>query len=342
MARPASLFADQPDVQEQVQLEQMWRHGSTHTLRSRAHAILLSSARHSIAELCDVLAITRPTATRWIQRWNSRRFEGLEDAPRASRPSALDQEQTQVAVELIKKYPRQPKRVLEELQQQTGQSISRRTLRRIAKRAGLTWKRARRSPAPPPDEDAVSQAKADILWLDARRQEGEIDLAAFDEARFTLQPAVPYAWQGAGERLEMPSRRGGGVSTLAFVFPDGETVPYATESTVDTEIVVTAMDDFCRRLRRETWLVIDNASPHTSAAFEAQEAEWGRQGLHFYFLPPRCPKLNWVEGLWDRIRYQWLPLDATKSLGRLWECVGDVLAGIGDVFHYHPGIPGTI
>lgn len=342
MARPAFKFADQPDAQEREQLVHMWRHAATHTLRSRAQFILLSSDGWTIADLCEILDISRPTATGWIERWNAKRLGGLEDAPRAPRPSALDERQTKIAVELIKKHPRQPGRVLEELQQKTGQSISRRTLRRIAKRAGLSWRRARRSPSPEPDEKAVDQAKEDISWLNQRRQEGEIDLAAFDEARFTLQPAVPYAWQAAGERLELPSRRGGGVSTLAFVFPNGEVSSYVSESTVDTGIVTTVMDHFCQKLKKETWVVIDNASPHTSAAFEAKEAEWARQGLHLYFLPPRCPKLNWVEGLWDGIRYRWLPLDATKSIERLWECVNDVLARIGDTFNYRPGVPGTV
>lgn len=341
MAGTPYKFAEQPDAGERGQLEHLWHSGSTHDLRCRAHAVILSAEGRSIAELCDIFGISRPTASSWIDRWNSSKLDGLPDAPRAPRSTALDEEQTQLALELIQKYPRQPQRVLEEIRQQTGQSVSRRTLRRIARRAGLKWKRARRSVTPEPGKDAKSQAKQDISWLYERHLEGEIDLVAFDEARFTLQPSVPYAWQKEGQRLELPSHRGGGVSVLAFVFPDGETVPYTTASTVDTEIVSTVMDDLSRRLKRQTWVVIDNASPHTSAAFKARAAQWARRGLHFYFLPPRCPELNWVEALWNRIRYQWLPLDATTSWQRLCESVQNTLAGIGKTFHYHPAIPGT-
>ena len=98
---------------------------------------------------------------------------------------------------------------------------------------------------------------------------------------------------------------------------------------VDSQLVIDVMDDVRRRRNQETWVVLDNASPHTSRRFRAQEDDWNEQGLRFYFLPPRRPQPNWVERLWARIRYQWLPLDATKSLTRLQGCVDDILAKLG-------------
>ena len=339
MAGKPRVFADEPTAREHERLEDVWRHGGSHWLRCRAHAVLLSAAGHSLEQLCEVFRVSRPTATAWVERWNTRRLDGLEDAPRAPRPGVLDEDETLVAIELLVDHPRQPKRVLDELERRTGKRPSRRTLRRIARGAGLSWKRARRSTHPPPDEAAVAQAELDLCALSARQGRGEVDLYALDEARFTLEPAVPYAWQPVGERLELPSGRGGGVSALAFVSTEGRVVPYTLEETVDGPTVVAAADDFSKGLERETWVVLDNASPHTSDEFAANEARWAEQGLHFYFLPPRSPELNWVEALWDRVRHQWLPLDATTSLARLRHCVDDVLASVGSLFHYNPADP---
>ena len=339
MGRKATKFAQQPSPQERNQLQDIQKHGASPVARNRAHAILLSGKGYTLAQLADLFEIDRHTAAKWIERWNTQRMNGLSDAPRPGRDPILSEHQRQQAIDLITQYPRQTKRVIDELQQWTGHKISRFTLYRIARQAGLGWKRARRVTNPPPDAEAVRESQEMVAELAQREQDGEIDLMAFDEARFTLEPSVPYAWQ-AEERIKLSSRRGGGVSALAFVNTEGQTVPYTTESTVQTEVVTNVFDDFCRHIDKETWVVLDNASPHTSAEFNAKIPEWEVQGLHVYHQAPRCPELNWVEGLWNRIRYQWLPLNATKSLAWLRDCVDDVLAHVGTTYHYHPANPG--
>ena len=66
-------------------------------------------------------------------------------------------------------------------------------------------------------------------------------------------------------------------------------------------------------------MVLENASVHSSAQFEANISRWEEHGLYIYFLPPYCPELNLIEMLWRMIKYNWLPLkayDDFKSLVR--------------------------
>ena len=46
-----------------------------------------------------------------------------------------------------------------------------------------------------------SRSCAPVPWLG----QGPFDLWYYDEAGFTLQPAIPYAWQRVGQRLELAS-----------------------------------------------------------------------------------------------------------------------------------------
>ena len=58
-------------------------------VRQRAHAILLSAKDYRIDQLVDIFEVDRDTITRWLDRWDEDRFDGLEDAPRSFAP-ALD------------------------------------------------------------------------------------------------------------------------------------------------------------------------------------------------------------------------------------------------------------
>jgi hypothetical protein len=38
-----------------------------------------------------------------------------------------------------------------------------------------------------------------------------------DEAGFALDPSIPYAWQAAGEVIELPAMRYGRINVLGFM-----------------------------------------------------------------------------------------------------------------------------
>ena len=78
--------------------------------------------------------------------------------------------------------------------------------------------------------------------------------------------------------------------------------------------------------------VIDNASIHTSEAFEDRLPSWKKQGLIIKYLPPYSPELNLIEILWRRIKYTWLPFSAYACLNALSEALETILSHVGSEY----------
>src|SRR5262249_43937820 len=98
----------------------------------------------------------------------------------------------------IKEEPRSLKNVAERLAQKTAKRLSMSSLKRLAKKARLRWKRVRKSLKSLRDPRAFAQCQRELEVLQKQEDQGRIDLYYFDEAGFTLDPYIPYAWQEPG------------------------------------------------------------------------------------------------------------------------------------------------
>lgn len=101
------------------------------------------------------------------------------------------------------------------------------------------------------------------------------------------------------------------------------------EGTLNSEKIITVIDKFIPHIRKQTILVIDNASVHHSKAFETKINEWRAQDLYVYFLPKYSPELNKIEMLWRFIKYIWLPFDAYTNIQNFKERVSEILQNVG-------------
>src|SRR5215470_18343808 len=90
---------------------------------------------------------------------------------------------------------------------------------------------------------------------------GEIDLYYGDEAGFTLDPCVPYAWQTVGETIEIPAAKSDRINVLSFFNTEHDFHPFVFEKiSIDSEIVATCLDYLSLRITKLTVVVIDQAS----------------------------------------------------------------------------------
>ncbi len=159
-----------------------------------------------------------------------------------------------------------------------------------------------------------------------------LDLVYFDEAGFSLDPCVPYAWQPIGETLEIPTSKGKRLNVLGFLNTDNDLTPFCIESSVTSDIVVGCFDLFSETITRKTVVIIDNAPIHTSQAFQEKIPLWEKKGLFLKFLPGYSPELNLIEILWRFIKYRWLPLSAYLNFGALVEAVEEILMNMGSKY----------
>lgn len=297
--------------------------------RQRAHAVLLSARGYRIGQLTDIFEVDRDTIARWLDRWE--RDEGLDDAPRSGRPRVTTPEQQAALLEQLHADPKQLKASAARL----DLSVSLATLKRIVKRAGYSWRRVRRSLRAKRDERAFREAQADLARLQAQEDRGEVDLYYFDAAGFSRVPAVPYAWQAAGHRVEVESVRSPQINVLGWARRSGAFESFVVEGTVCSQTVVACIDAFCAGIGtatspgRERVLVLDGASVHRSAVFKQAQARWLTQGVRIYQLPGYSPELNLIELVWQAIKYRWLPFSAYESMAALRAALDEVLVGVG-------------
>ena len=334
MKRPTKFV--KPLIDEQrAQLTQIMKSSAPQRTRMRAHAILLSERRHSIDQIADIYQVDRDRVSAWLDWWEQYHFDGLDDDPRSGRPPTLTEKEQEKAVRLALEEPRSERQGLAQIAVKLGKALSRDTLKRLLVAQDYVWKRLRRSVRFWRDEKEFRAAQAELAgWRAAcAGPDREFDLWYFDEAGFTLEPCVPYAWQMVGETLELASAYGPRQNVLGFLNLHHQFHSFAFQGKIDRHTVIGCFDLFSQQLERPAIVVVDQAPIHTSEEFEEEIPRWAELGLEVKFLPPYCPELNLIEILWRKIKYEWIPLDAYQNFKRMTQALFGVLKGVGSKYH---------
>tara|TARA_X000001036_G_scaffold382037_1_gene374473 strand:- start:9 stop:1007 length:999 start_codon:yes stop_codon:yes gene_type:complete len=325
-------FAVPLSLPEKITLEELMKNGRGYKERMRAHAILLSAARYPINEIASIMQHSRDRVSGWINRWESLGIVGLFDNPRSGRPPKLEPSEIEQAVQVIKDNPKSLKKVQSIVEEKTGKQVSYDTIKKVAKSAGMIWKRVRKSLKKKRDPEEFERVQLELNEYREQAKSGEIDLVYFDESGFDLTPSVPYAWQEVNETIELPASKSTRINVLGFMQENNSLEPYVFEGKVDSTVVLACFNDFVKRISRKTVVYLDNASIHTSEIFKDQLKEWEKEGLFVKFLPKYSPELNRIEILWRFIKYQWLPFDAYAGMRHLRIALDKILANFGSEY----------
>ena len=167
-------------------LAEIMKHDARPRARVRAHGILLSSQGMRIKEIAKIYQVDRDTVATWIKKWEQSGIVSLYDKPRSGRPPKLTPEEKDLARQYIKEDPRCLKQVVERLSQKTAKRLSISSLKRLAKKAGLRWKRVRKSLKSLRDPEEFTKCQRELEALQKQEDQGKIDLYYFDESGFTL------------------------------------------------------------------------------------------------------------------------------------------------------------
>ena len=84
------------------------RHTSAQALALRARIVLMASeGLWSNGEIAEALGVSRPTVTKWRNRFAERRLEGLVDEPRPGKPRTISDEQVErVVIKTLESTPK--------------------------------------------------------------------------------------------------------------------------------------------------------------------------------------------------------------------------------------------
>jgi transposase len=322
-----------PLTEEQRELLEKTRKADTsYRARTRAHSLLLSAQGTPIKDIAKASQVDRDTVSTWLKKWEHHGAQSLHDKPRSGRPPKLTPDEQELAKQYLQEEPRSLKRVVERFAQQTEKRLSVSSLKRLAKRGRLRWKRVRKSLKRLRDDEAFAQCKRELEALQKQEAQGKIDLYYCDESGFALDPTIPYAWQEPNSVIELPAMRYGRINVLGFMNRHNDLHTFMFEHSIHTDVVIACVDMFCQTIKKKTVVVIDNASIHRSEEFQDHIPSWKKQGLIIKYLSPYSPELNLIEILWRRIKYTWLPFSAYECLNALSEALEAILSKVGSEY----------
>jgi transposase len=271
-------------------LEKTMHEDPSFRARSRAHSLLLSAAGVTIKAIAQTYQVHRVTVSAWIKKWEHHGLQSLHDQPRSGRPSKLTPDEQTMAQQYIKEEPRSLTGVVERLAHKTEKRLSISTLKHLAKKARLRWKRVRKSLQKLRDPAAFAQCQRELAALQKQEDQGKIALYYVDEAGFALDPTIPYAWQEPKSVIELPAIRYGRINVLGFMNRNNDLHAFMFEQSIHTGVVIACFDAFCQTITKKTVVVVDNASIHRSEDFEDRIPYWKKRGLIIKYLSPYSPE----------------------------------------------------
>ena len=277
---------------EKRTLKELHKNHKKHRTRMRGHMLLLSAKGYKINEIADIYQVQRGTVSQCFTNWETKGLVGLYDEPTSGRPRKLKEEDVAQAVALLKEDPRDCKRVQSRMEAEGLTVVSEWTFKRALKRAGLRWKRMRRSLKDKRDPDEFAKVAKELADLQQQEDRGEIDLYYFDESGLNLTPCVPYGWLEKGVTVALPSNRSKRINILGFCNRQNNFHSITFEGWVTSSQVVTAFDSFCETLTKPTVVVLDNASIHHSHEFSSNlDFEFGLCTLYKQAAKKSCQRI---------------------------------------------------
>lgn len=218
--------------------------------RMRAHGLLLSSEGITIKAIAKIYHVDSDTVSTWIKKWEKHGDKSLHEQPRSGRPPILNTTEKELAKQYIKEEPRSLTNVAERLAQKTAKRLSMSSLKRLANKARLRWKRVRKSLKSLRDPLAFAQCKRALEALQKQEDQGRIDLYYFDEAGFTLDPYIPYAWQEPGTVSAIPAQKYGRMNVLGFMNRKNDLHPFIFEHSGHPGVVIACFEEFSKTLKK--------------------------------------------------------------------------------------------
>jgi hypothetical protein len=212
------------------------------------------------------------------------------------------------------------------------------TVKRLLKRQGCSYRRARRVPPKVPVAATQAAAQRALAKLHRMEEQGRCKLLYGDECGFSLLPSVPYLWQPKGTRLCLPAHpHQKRLSVLGFWCSNAShnhLWSYPLRERLTAQHFMASIEALLEQLDPSTpsVLVLDNAPVHRAQCVQKKRVEWKQRGLRLFFLPPYCPHLNRIELLWRQIKYRWLEPQAYVDFSALCQSVTSILDGIGSIY----------
>src|SRR3972149_506925 len=300
---------------------------STYDVRIRAvEAVVLRG--FAIGDMAEAYGTDRTTLFRWIQRDREQGDDGLERRPGSGRPRTL----TELDGKQLWKIVLQPAtrfgyetdlwtvtRVHQVVQEKLEVTVSKDTIWRRLREAGLTYQKPERQYFETDHGARLEWLTCELPKIRETVRKYRAILYFQDEANVSLTAFLGKTWAPRGEtpKARVSGQRGG-VAALSAISKRGHLLFALYEKRIASEEVIHFLDQMLRHHRnRHLVVVMDQAPPHISKKTMAFIASQPR--LHVFNLPKYSPDWNPDEKVWNHLKHQELKSHQAKTKAELKE-----------------------
>jgi putative transposase len=292
-------------VEQRKTLLKVYRGGGEARAARRAHIVLLLAEGWSYREVRVIAYVSHDLIAQCVQRFREGGVAAVVNEATATqvRPSWV----TTVTSWLLKRLPEEfgyfrsrwsCEMLAETLAWETGQRLSRETIRRGLRQAGLVWRRPR-------PVVGLEDPDYDKKLRQIRRLLGSLaddETAVFqDEVDVHLNPKIGSCWMLRGQQTEVLTPGNNVKRHLAgsLVWRTGTLLVSPPGTQRNARLFVAHLDDLRRRLRtyRRIHVICDNAPFHKCRLVDTYLLRWGHR-IKIHYLPKYAPETNPIERVW--------------------------------------------
>lgn len=319
---------------------------STYDVRIRAvEAVLLHG--FAIGDMAEAYRTDRTTLFRWIQRYREQGEDGLHRRPGSGRPrklTELDGKQLwEIVLQPATRFGYETDlwtvpRVHQVVQEKLEVAVSKDTIWRRLREAGLTYQKPER-------QYFETDHGARLEWLTCELPKIRETVRKYrallyfqDEANVSLTTFLGKTWAPRGEtpKARVSGQRGG-VAALSAINRRGHLLFALYEKRIASDEVIHFLDQMLHHHRhRHLVVVMDQAPPHVSKKTMSFIEQQPR--LHVFNLPKYSPDWNPDEKVWNHLKHQELKSHQAKTKAELKELTHRKLDGMSNNPHLVRGL----
>lgn len=175
----------------------------------------------------------------------------------------------------------------------------------------------------------VQYKLSQLAELEKLSGQGHIDLFYGDESGVCSEGYVPYGWQFDDEQVSIRVEKGHRINCFGLITRQNQCHWATSLKSINSQFVFEQLDILSLSIKKETFVVLDNARIHTAQRIRRQLPIWQQRGLFIVYLPVYSPHLNLAETLWRKLKKEWLLAEDYLEDDSLSYAVNRCLANVG-------------
>ena len=194
-------------------------------------------------------------------------------------------------------------RIQQTIQKVLQTKVSRWTIWRGLKEAGLTYQKPERSYFEADEKKRQDWLKNELPKIQETTNKYKAILYFEDESNISLTAFLGKTWAPKGKTpiVKVTGNRGG-ISAISAISNNGNLIFNLHDKRIASDEIISFLEQILKHhKRRHIVLVMDQAPPHTSKKTKAYIDSQKR--LHVFYLPPYSPDWNPDEKVWNHLKH---------------------------------------